>query len=179
MTKITIKSRRSTNNSSFNQDIFSRYRRGTDDELSNVFYQCDGCTSDACTSDAIEFHITCCEEIKKGPNFEKKGCRDPWTAKLVRILKKGCRDPWTTKLVRIFEFGCRNLLNAKSVRILKLRCRDPLTAKSSWVESGRSLGQNRRSLYQSRRSRAKADDLKAERGRSYLDFLKCESRRST
>ena len=45
-------------------------------------------------------------------------------------------------------------------------------------ESRRSSGQNRRSLCQSRRSRAKTDDLEAESGRSYLDFLKCESRRS-
>ena len=32
------------------------------------------------------------------------GCRDPWTARLVRILKLRFRDPWTAKFVCIFKF---------------------------------------------------------------------------
>ena len=48
-----------------------------------------------------------------GPNL-KKGCRDPWIAKWVRILIFERRDPWTAKSVCIFKFRNRD---QRTVRI--------------------------------------------------------------
>ena len=53
-------------------------------------------------------------EREIGPYF-LFGCRDQWTAELVRILKFGCRDPWTAKSVRHFWIGMQRSMDAHMI----------------------------------------------------------------